>query len=465
MRFKIIAALLILVVALLSLVAILLVLKWNPTKNGSGSQKASISGTFNVNGVIPAGASITVLQKKLGTKGAKSTIFASNLPVSDLSPWSFNNASVNNSYEVQGEIVVNGKIVSVSDPIVVTAPADDETLTFDLESDDNKPNAIISGNIAVSGYIPSGSTITVKGRKIGASTFTTVASGLTGQINQFMSYTTALSGITYEVQAVLLSSSGATIGTSPTLVVTAPAVNEKLTINSSATPPATPTPTSAPANNNNAATPTPAPSSGATISGGINLNGAAPTNGRIVIFQQTTASPTYQVAVNNVTPVDGATWSWNSAQNGGWYTLIAVLKQHNSDGTDTDIATSTPVTVAAPSSNIIFTLNSNVSLSAPGGPISVNCQTYNGGPNQNNWNVVITFQSVPGAQTFWYQVGNNSGGNNVVNTATQSNTTSTTFNNNTTYYARYAYANVPSTPLGSPQWSSFSSSTPLQCSH
>lgn len=466
MRFKIVAALLILIVALLSVIAVVLLLRNGntPKTNTTAQQKtATISGKFNINGVIPAGASITLTQKTLGSANAKPQIFASNLPVADESPWSFNKAVVNKSYEIQAQVIVNGSIVSSSDPLNATAPADEETLVLDIESVRNTPNAVISGNIEVAGYIPTGSKIVIKGRKLGAQTFTTVASNLTGQANQFMSYSTALSGVTYEVQGTLLNASGQTIGTSNVLAVTAPAVNELLVINSSALPAPTPTPVpvapSAPV-----ATPVPPPPSTVNISGGINFNGAAPSNSRIVIFQQANGAANNQVAVNNIAPVDGTTWTWTGAQNGTWYTLIAVLKQHNSNGTDTDIATSSPIQVAAPASNVVFTLNSGTSLSAPGGPISVNCQTYNGGPNQNNWNVTITFQAVSGAQSYWYQIGNSNGGNNITNTANQGNTITTVFNNNTTYYARYAYANVATTPLGSPQWSGFSSTTSLQCS-
>lgn len=466
-RFKIVAALLILIVALLSVIAIALLLRnWNTPATAPVTQQkaASISGTFDINGVIPAGASITLTQKVIGSSTSKPQIFASNLPVADRSPWSFNKGIENKSYEIQAQVVVNGSIVSSSDPINVTAPADEEVLVLDIESEKHSPNTVISGNIVVAGYIPAGSKIVIKGRKLGAVTFTTVASNLIGQANQFMSYSTALSGVTYEIEGVLLNSNGQVIGTSNILAVTAPAVNEQLTINSSAVPAPTSTPAPA-APTAPIASPVPPPPSTVNISGGINFNGAAPNNSRIVIFQQAAGAANNQVAVNNVTPLDGTTWTWTGAQNGTWYTLIAVLKQHNSDGTDTDIATSSPVQVAAPASNVIFTINSGTSLSAPGGPITVNCQTYNGGPNQNNWNVTVTFQSVSGAQSYWYQIGNSNGGNNVTNTANQGNTVSTVFNNNTTYYARYAYANVSSTPLGSPQWSAFTSTTSLQCSH
>lgn len=465
MRAKLLIILLVgIVILLLGTVGILLYEAKNTFPPKTTTKNAQISGVFDINGVIPAGASITMTQKAVGEKS--SNIFASNLPVADQSPWSFNQAIEGKTYELQASVVVNGSIVTTSSPLIVTAPADDETITLNIEAEKQLGAATISGNVRVAGYIPNGATIALRGRKLGAQTFSTVSQNLPAQPVQFITYTTAIPGQTYEAEGVLLDRSGKIIGSSNILAITAPAANETLTINSSAIPPSpTPTPTSAPTPVQQQQSPPPPAPSSVSISGGINLNGAAGANSRIVIFQQTSANPNYQVAVNNVSPVDGATWNWTGATTGTWYTLIAVLKQHNANGTDTDIATSTPLTVAAPASNIIFTLNSGVSLSAPGGPITINCQTYNGGPNQNNWNVVVTFQTVPGAQSYWYQIGTNSGGNNTLNTATQSNTTNLIFNNNTTYYAQYAYANVPSTPLASPQWSSFSSSTQLQCSH
>lgn len=467
MRIKLLVSLLVGIVVLLTATVGILFYQQNRSSSKIVTIKpASVSGTFDINGVIPAGSSITLTQKPLGVKGAAPKIFASNLPVADQSPWSFDRGIDGVSYEIQANLVVNGSIISSSSPLSVTAPADEETLTLNIESTAHSANAQVSGNIQVAGYIPAGATITIKGRKLGTQTFATVASNLTGAPTQFMSYTTALSGVTYEVEGLLLDKSGKVIGTSNILAVTAPAVNESLVINSSAQPTATPTPTPAPTNAPAAPTAVPQPiNSGATISGGINFNGTSPANSRIVIFQQASNASSNQVAVNNVPPIDGTTWTWNGATSGTWYTLIAVLKQHNSNGTDTDLATSAPVTVAAPATNIIFTINSGASISQPTGQATVTCQTYNGGPNQNNWNVLISFPPVSGAQSYWYQVGTNNGGNNTLNTANTSNSVSLTLGNNSTYYARYAYANVPSTPLGSSQWSPFSSTSTLQCSH
>jgi hypothetical protein len=393
------------------------------------------------------------------------------LPIIDESPWSFNTAVTGKSYEIQAQVVLNGTIVATSSPIDVTAPADDEVLVLNIESNQQTANAVISGMIDVDGYIPDGATITVNGRKLGGQKFVPVAQGIAGQPRQSLDYTKALGGQTYEVQGVLLNKNGQIIGTSNVLSVTAPALDEVLTIDSVEHEPS-PTPTPSTGSGltptpiiQNTSTPTPQPLPPANISGSINFNGAAPANSRIVLFEKQVNAANYQVAVDNILPTDGVTWLWNSPQNGTWYMLIAILKQRQSDGTDKDIATSTPMTIAAPAASVVMTINSGFSLSAPGGPISVNCQTYNGGPNQNTWNVAITFQSVSGAGSYWYQIGSTNGGNDLVNTANQTNIVNTVFKNNTTYYARYAYATVPVAALGSNQYSGFSSTTPLQCSH
>lgn len=466
MKFKVTLIILVIIAILSSVISIYISLRKAPSGLSSQNQlPASVSGTFDINGVVPTGATITLTEKERNST-QKPTIFASNLPIIDQSPWSFNTAQVEKSYEIQAEVVVNGVVVETSSPLDVTAPADQEVLVLNIEAANQTSLTVISGNIAVDGYIPDGATISVEGRRLGTQKFTTVAEGLAGQPRQFMDYTKAISGVSYEVQGTLLDKNGKIIGTSNLLTVTAPALNEELTINSSAV---APTPTSVPTVQpvaRNTATPVPAPTSApVTISGNINFNGAAPLNSRIVIFEKQMNASNYQVAVDNISPTNGVTWQWNSPQNGTWYTLLAILKQRQSNGTDTDIAMSAPTTIAAPAASVIMTINSGFTLSAPGGPITVNCQTYNGGPNQNNWNVLITFQAVSGAGSYWYQVGSTNGGSDIVNSANTSNTVNAMFNNNTTYYARYAYATAAVAALGSNQYSGFSSTTPLQCSH
>jgi hypothetical protein len=340
-------------------------------------QATPISGKFDINGVLPEGGTITIVGKNITTQQEK--IFAKDLVAADGDAWNFRDAQAGTSYEVQAKVMRNGTVVEQSSPIDVTAPADEETLTLNVAplTPEPTPNSVISGNIIVNGYIPQNSTISVQGRLFGTKPFKTVAEGLPGEPRQFMSYTTALTGESYEVQAVLLTEDGTNIGTSGTLLVTAPAVNESLTINSSAQPPITPTsiPTATPdiqvvtatpppANPTPVTTPTPA-----AISGTINFNGVTPPNTRIVVFEKIYNTQNYQVAVDNITPIDGASWTWTNPKVSTWYDMIAVLKQRQPDGTDHDLATSPVQSVAAPASQVVLTINSSFTLPSPPGPI------------------------------------------------------------------------------------------------
>lgn len=423
---------------------------------------AVISGSFDVNGVVPPGSTITITEKIANSSDAPAAFSEGVAPV-DGGQWYFANTTKGQTYEIQASLIQNGIPIAQSSPLFVTSPADDEVLTLNIESEQPTGNAIISGTIAVNGYIPSGATISVFGRKLGNQQFTTIASNLAGQPQQFLSYSSAVAGQTYEVQAELLDDEGNNIGTSSTLVVTAPALNETITINSSSVMPATPTPTPAPTSAQPTPTPT-TPPQPAAISGSINFNGIAPSNSRIVILQKIYNTSNYQVAVDNITPTNAVTWSWQGPQAATWYDLVAVLKQRQSNGTDQDLATSAMQSVAAPASNIIFTLNSGISISAPGGPVTVNCNNESG----STWNGQIMFPSVAGAGAYWYQIGSTNGGSDQGNQTQNANGSQAMsiglqMNNGQSYYARYAYSNLSNQGVGSNQYSPFSNTFQLQC--
>ncbi len=232
---------------------------------------------------------------------------------------------------------------------------------------------------------------------------------------------------------------------SATLTATPSGVLQPLTPTFKPTPTATPTGTTG------------------TISGNISYHGQTPVNSRIVIFVKLTSATNAQVAVDNLTPVDGALWQWTGAVTGTSYTVYAVLKQKQSDGTDKDIAASSTITITAPSGFIVLTVNSYYTLTKPTGTSNVSCTTYNGGPNQNTWNVTVNFPSYSGAQSYWLEVGSADGGSDVVNTYGNVLSAAAIFKNNTTYYGRYAYAAVASVDTGSGQYSAFSDTTRLTC--
>lgn len=335
--------------------------------------------------------------------------------------------------------------------------------------------ATILGSISINGDIPAGSTINVEAKQTGIQQFTTIVQNLPAKANQTFSYTKATSGTRYDMKVTLLDPTSKVIGTSQTLTILAPSLNAQFSANSVA-PSATPTPTpesTGPTGQTNSTptpilpttTPTPTPTPVLTaLSGNISFHGAAPINSRVVILQELANASPYQVAIDNLLPVDGTLWQWNNSTSGNSYSVIAVLKQKQSDGSDKDIASSAPVTLAAPSAFIVLTINSYYSLTKPTGTVSITCVTYNSGPNLNTWNVTVNFPSFTGAQSYWLEIGTTDGGNDVVNINGGGLTSSTVFKNNTTYFARYAYAAVSGVDTGSGQYSAFSDSTRLICS-
>ncbi len=432
-----------------------------------------ISGTFDINGVIPQGATV-VIRRKNALSTTDTANSPQNFPAVDQGTWSLDGTNAGKSYTLTAAVISNGKTIAKSDPVEVTAPATDETLIFNIpqaQPAGTTGTAIISGNILVDGYIPPNSTISVKGKMLSETKYTTVASNLPAQQTQFMSYATSTAGQTYQIIGVLLDSAGNQIGVSPILEVSAPALNEKLTINSQAQPPATPTPipTAKPAvtipTQTQTQTPTPPPTPTPTpimISGSIQFNGVAPANSRIVILERVYNTQQYQVAVNNVMPTNGATWQWTGAQLATWYDIVAVLKQTQSDGTDTDIALSQTQSIAAPGANVSLTINSGLVLSPPSGPINASC----GNLINNVWGGQMSYASVSNAQSYWLEVGTSEGANDTYNsfqnTNGQSNqTASVNFTNGVTYYARYAYAT--SLNATQPQFSPFSSTLQFIC--
>lgn len=429
-----------------------------------------ISGIINLNGVAPAGSVLTVSQRQAGTNDPLLP-FVQNVPAIDGNEWNFPEAKDGYSYEIKAVIIYNNTVLTQGTPITVTAPATNEVLTFNVASEDLAEaniatptpggNSIISGTIGINGYIPQGATITIEGRSLGKQTYTTIAQNLAAVDNQVMTYTTAIPGQTYEVRGFLYDQNGTQIGSSEVITITAPAMNETLNINSQAVTPTTPTPAT------QTQTATPQVTQGA-ISGTINFNGQPQPNTRIVIFQRVSGTSQYLLAQDNVQPVNGTQWSWAGANVGTSYDLIAILKQKQNDGTDKDISNANTITVSAPASNEIFSINSGFTLPAASGNITVACNNYTSG--SNTWQAAVSFESIDGAQSYWYQIGTTNGGDELTNSTDNDTNNPTqsynyTFQNNTTYYARYAYGTVPNLLANSSQFSPFSGTQQLRCSN
>jgi hypothetical protein len=440
----------------------------NSTSQTSGGKQGSISGTIQINGPIPQGSSLSIGVREHGSADTFN-IFASGMTAIDDASWQYTQGTSGKSYQFQAYLDLNGKHFefATSDPITITAPATDEVLTLNIEvpmEDPTPQSAMISGTVYINGYIPPGATFDVMGRVYGSTgNFSEVVDNLPALIKRTITYSKAQAGTKYEIKGQLFDQNGTVIGSSSSIVLSAPSDSAQMTINSSAQPPAG---TVIPIQNNTGASSVPAASSGSqtSISGTINFNGSAPSGSSIVILAKQPSDASYQVVVNGITPQNGSTWTWNGAIPGITYNMVAVLKGQINGNQNIDYADSQTYTVAAPAQNQLFTLNTGISMGAPTGSVSITCGTK----TNNVWNGnTVNFSSVTGAQYYSMQVGSTSGGNDIANIAQPAQSTSNqtitvnNINDSVIYYAQYAVASVTNpTPA---QYSPYTSAYTLKC--
>lgn len=210
-----------------------------PAPSGTQPVQSSISGTFNINGYIPAGSSISIAQRQSGT--SQFTTILTGLPATDNSVWAWTSASQNTLYELQATLISNGVTNAQSQVISVTAPADGETLALYSTAQPPSPTVVgISGTISLNGYVPpSGSYITLGVRPTGTGQFTQLTGNISATDGVAWNYPSAISGNSYDIQAYLWQN-GSPYSQSQILTLPAPATNEVLTINAQTPPTTTP---------------------------------------------------------------------------------------------------------------------------------------------------------------------------------------------------------------------------------
>jgi len=417
------------------------------TQKFLSSDATSISGTIDFNGTPPANTTINIQARQNGQTNF--TTIVPTIAAVDGAVWSWNGAKSNTEYILIANLVVGGKTIASSKQLVLIAPADSENLRINVphgtDAGSTQPTqSAISGTFNVNGYIPTGSTITVATRQAGSNQFSNVLSGLPASDNSIWSWTQASQNSQYEIQASLIVN-GTVQNQSQVLTVTAPATNETLTLNSTATPPA-PVVTG--------------------ISGTISLNGYVPPSGSyITLGIRVTGTGSFNQIAGNISATDGVGWTYNSAQSGTSYDIQAYLWQNGSPYSQSQI-----LTVAAPATGEVLTINAATppSTTPSGNSISINCNSYSS--SVNLWQITVYYNNTSAIQNavqYLLTIGTNQGGNQQVNlTTTPSNPNQTQtyvtgylFNQNQTYYAQYAYATCSSCNSFSP----FSPSLTFTC--
>ena len=317
----------------------------NSNSKSSEKNMAAISGSLDINGVLPEGSVLSLVSVEFDSSETP-TEFDSITDPKDQDTWELSDANSGKIYVIQGILKSSsGEELAKSNKITVSAPASNEVLTLNVVGKGLTGEAVVSGLIKVNGAFPQGSTVNLLVRTPNTQ-FTETREGLPAKAETYVSNTTAVAGQAYDVVGYLYDATGAKIGESEILSLVAPAKNEVLVINSSFNPPV----------------PTSAPKPNADIQGSIDLNGAVPSNSRIVVLEAPMNSNSFEVAVDNIPAQDGQGWIWNGATQGTWYNLQAVLKQRQDNGTDKDIAKSQQMTVAAPAINVTFTIDTGIAL-------------------------------------------------------------------------------------------------------
>lgn len=412
-------------------------------QNTNSQAGVSISGIIDLNGAAPQGSSLSIQERKIGS--SQYYVVIDGLQPIDGVPWNWIGAKTGVSYEIKAVLQQNGKVLAESQPQIIAAPADSEALRIQVPKQNQATGQVVSvsGNVDLNGYIPSGSTITIAQRQVGASTFNAVVSAIPAADNAVWTWSAAESGVDYEFIAYL-QQGGITITQSSSVTVIAPATNEVITINSQATPPV--------------------PQTNGVISGTISLNGTVPSGSTVSIGTRVTGTSQFNMVATNIAAADGIGWSWNSAIIGTMYDTQAYIIQNGST-----YATSNIVTVTASAYNEVLSFNVQSSLSQPSALTSFQCvsQASNG-----NWNVTFSLNAAQNAQQYWIQVGTVGQSSNVLNTQFSPGSVSgniTTyqsgnlFNTGQNYYAQYAYTTCSSCGANSWNYSPFSPSIQFSC--
>lgn len=415
----------------IALVVFVAVLGFELFFNSAKNPPSSISGRLDFNGIKPAdqpnqALSIKLMQREKGELEFRDT--GVSIPVADRAEWSWTGALSGITYELQAYGYFGTQKFTSSNIIVATAPATDLNLTFNVTMEDVpqelrptptpapdvvvKPvEASVSGSIIINGFLPSGSFVTIFGRKAGdENTFQPALERLPAKTGMTWSFNQAEAGVTYDYQAELYNSAGMFIGESPYITVTAPAANEVVTINSMATQPSVP----------------------AVISGVVRLQGPVAQNSTILVLQRKVGDTEFSV-INRYPAVTNTAWSWSNAVSGTRYEITAPL-QVNEQNT----ASGNTQTVAAPAADVNITIDTGLNLSAPTQLVSVDCGVPDG---TNHYNARISIPQQNGAQLYYLEVGTSAGSGNIfANTVKPNQVTTVYIPGNSPHFARYSFS-------------------------
>ena len=431
---------------------------------------ATISGIINFTALKPEPTDKGTINIKYRKYGSSDVFQPVNTTpkLAEGASWSWNGAISGQPYEMVADLVVDNKVVTASEPIIVTAPASKQTLDLHVTWH-NLPSSVtseqlthIQGTVNIQGYIPPGSVLTILAKSSGQSNYQTVYTTNNPGSSNSWKWDGVKPLQDFTLKAVLTSNKF-DIGTSPEVTAAGGDGEINLLIKSGAnfTPADVPTPTPAPASiqATSAPTPTPQPTTG-TISGVVTTNGPIANNSSLLMLWRKPGDANYQVITRINNPSSQQSWQWNSPIIGEDYEITVALQVNNNN-----TASALSQIVVAPAQNINFTLNSGVTINTPGAMPTISaCSQL----NNNQYNLTIQWPIVQQAGSYWLQLGQNPGASNILSSVvpagnnSSNQLTTSLISASTNYYAQYAYSycNNCSSPSN---FSNFSSASRMFC--
>lgn len=434
------------------------------------TKPSQISGTFNYTALKPDPedrGEVQVKYRKYGTADpfAIATIATSLYAKS----WTWDAAVAGQPYELSADLVVDGKLVTSSESLIVTAPAYNQILNLrvtwhDLpESVVREQTTSIQGAVSINGYIPNDAQLLVQA-KTDANAYQTVVTFPNPKTQNSWNWEKTIPLKDYVMRAVLMEQNNQ-IGETQTMTAAGGDSAIDFTINSTAFLPV-PTPAksqqtpAAPKPSVRTATPTPTPlPAQGTISGTVMINGPEKENTSLLMLWRNPGDKEYKVItrINNPSH-NGQAWSWTGQKVGNKFDITAVLQVNQQNA-----ASSQSQIITAPAQHVNFTLNTGVMIPTPDGKVTVTACNSLG---NNQYNAVLSFPRQSNAGNYWIQVGRSAAGSDVYNSKmpeTGANPQITVqIDGNRSYYSQYAYS-LCSHCSDDQNFSNFSQSTAFSC--
>jgi hypothetical protein len=327
-------------VGILTLLLVFLFLVFNK------SRSATISGTINYTALKPDPGDrgqVQIKTRKYNTTGNYTVVFASALAQN--SAWAWDKAVPRQPYEIVADLVIDGKSITSSEPLIITAPAKNQKLNLHVtwhnlpESVVKDQTTYIKGAVAVNGYIPAASKILIQAKLPNDNNnFQTVSTIENAGPKNEWNWSKAIPLKDYLIKAILMNGI-TTLATSETMVAAGGDNEINFTLNSSA-----PLPTNSPVSPSSK-TPTPSrPIVAGSITGIVFINGPEDINTSLLMLWRNPGDKNYQTItrINNPSH-NGQAWNWNNLSVGKRYEITAVLQVNEQNTASTNRKLSLPL--------------------------------------------------------------------------------------------------------------------------